>query len=880
MVLAANEVVSHALVLWAAWLRVDEWYRSGNLAPQPELARWRLHPEAALRRLADDLRTGSWRPSVWPQLPYPKKGACLRHYVMPTVKDQVAFMAYLVVLGPLLDSRFLPFVFGNRLYRPIAWNSRLERPRWEPRRYPLLCHRTYLPYARSHGLFRRVASWTVSRITKATIQKENYAGRVHHPDNYGSGTLPWWLQDWWWANMDMEDQGDARAYWASVDVQLAYPSVHLGTLAEALHLLVDEPFESLHGEHDAGEELSEVETAIVLNDIYEAYPQPLLDALANRERRRELVNGLMTALRQVRIDDSGVPTGAWRPFHARARLPKDNLGLPTGLTVSGLLLNAALHKCDKRVLDYLTDAARGAQPAAMVRFADDMYLMACSAEGLFGLVDVVWGAVEGTSGDRPIKKRAPSNLYINLAKIEPKPVREAVHECLRASGWIDCAHCDELVAGSRAASVRKWWSKQSDNRLRSDVIRQSIGPGDIGPFVTTLVERLSEIGRDTLADRFGQAARDRQTQLHDLARFDIKDEQVRSDTRRTFAANRLAGTWLSSDRAEARHELSEIRRSIAAVFAETPWKFALWGAVVRAAARRVPCKDDHRADDDDEARRWLVGLLKHVATDDADFWASSWPEQQADSHKENIDWRSPYLSFHRTAFWQSLANVIRLLRSHHARQESGQGAGPSPRHWTTRAVPEGRHGDVAAFLGDLDRWAQVLYGSDLASLDLPRWELDHFAAACLATITGRAVAKSWRHCDQRVRTVALPEACVAGAPAVKAILAANDRLVSSGKRRRPLGRSVVSQLLLTGGADDLGRKLFPDGSLGIRGADADPHYAVAIAHSLHCEHALPAGVVSIAIGDATKRLADDPLALREYERARRVYLSKGLPWPP
>ena len=159
---SATEALSHPMVVWAAWLRVDEWYGSGNLAPQPELSQWRLHPEAAVRRLAGELASGEWRPSEWMQLPYPKRGACLRHYVMPTVKDQVAFMAYLVLLGPLLDSQFLPFVFGNRLYRPLAWNTRLEKPRWDQRGYPFLTNRTYLPYRRSHGLFRRVANWTVS----------------------------------------------------------------------------------------------------------------------------------------------------------------------------------------------------------------------------------------------------------------------------------------------------------------------------------------------------------------------------------------------------------------------------------------------------------------------------------------------------------------------------------------------------------------------------------------------------------------------------------------------------------------------------------------------------------------------------------------------
>ena len=105
---AALEALSHPLILKGAWLRVDGWFRSGNLAPEPELSRWRLHPEAALRQLGGELADNTWRPDCWQQVPYPKKGACLRHYVQPTVRDQVAFMAYLVLLGPLLDGLVPP----------------------------------------------------------------------------------------------------------------------------------------------------------------------------------------------------------------------------------------------------------------------------------------------------------------------------------------------------------------------------------------------------------------------------------------------------------------------------------------------------------------------------------------------------------------------------------------------------------------------------------------------------------------------------------------------------------------------------------------------------------------------------------------------------
>ena len=209
------DVSWHSLVLMGAWQRVDGWYRSGNLAPEPELSRWRLHPEAELRKLGSELRAGTWRPSRWPQVPYPKKGARLRHYVLPTVRDQVAFMAYLVLLGPLLDSGVPNFVFGNRWNRMIAWDRRRSKPQWIRRPYQLLTRTAYLPYARSHGLFRRVAHWTVARMTGAQIEEADYSGYVQHPDDYAaSAFLPEWTRKEWWPARGSDP---VRVYWATLE---------------------------------------------------------------------------------------------------------------------------------------------------------------------------------------------------------------------------------------------------------------------------------------------------------------------------------------------------------------------------------------------------------------------------------------------------------------------------------------------------------------------------------------------------------------------------------------------------------------------------------------------------------------------------------------
>ena len=523
---AANELLSLPQVLWAAWQRIDRWYRSGNLAPQPELSIWRLNPEAQIRKLAAEVRNGIWTPSPWQQIPYPKKGAFLRHYSMPTVKDQVAFMAHLVLLGPLLDRQFHNFALGNRWYRPIVWDHRMEHGCWRLLPYPFLTDKTYLPYARSHGLYRRVANWTVKRMTGAKIASADFVGPVQIPSDYPNESLPPWTRNDWWGQSN--EQSRLTAYWATMDLQLAYPSVKLSHLREILMNILENDEESL-------------------SSILSGFPSVICNRLLERKVRQQIACALISALQKVQYG-TDIPLTAWRPPHLTQKLPPANTGLPTGLQISGLLMNVVLHESDGQILKWLisrTARNRG----AFIRFADDMIVMSRSIKGLFDLIDEVWRSTARNDSAVLAVPQSDSNLRLNVSKFGPPEIRKVVERYLIDYGWKKCEECEQIYQSgisSNPTTLSKWWKSQSRRKdhevysvLLDSVNRAAVGPSEVGPFVTTLVERLSEIGHDTLAERFGEGARDRLVRLHELARLDVHDEQVRPDTRRSFAANRL-----------------------------------------------------------------------------------------------------------------------------------------------------------------------------------------------------------------------------------------------------------------------------------------------------------------------------------------------------
>ncbi len=868
-----SDVLGDQMVLRGAWLRVDSWYRLGELAPQPELSRWRLHPEAMLRELGEDLRNGSWTPECWRQVPYPKKGARLRHYVMPTVRDQVAFMAHMVVLGPILDQQIANFAFGNRWYRPIYWNNRQKPPKWEFRPYPLLTNRIYLSYARSHGLFRRVAHWTVARMTNTKIDAESPSSRLQLPEDY-EDVLPRWTSNNWWQRTNKK----YRAYWAALDIELAYPSVRIDNLAVAMR--------------------TALQHCVNFDSLFNCCPDNVFIALQDQKARFNIGERLVSALAKVRVDNCGISSAFWTPPKGH-RLPKITPdpyeGIPTGLAISGMLLNVALFDADRKVEQYL-ESTSGNERAAILRFADDMYVLSRSSEGLFSLIEAVHGALSGNGSSSLKVPNDVSNICINFKKIKPKAVKNAIGDYLLDHNWTPCSKCKQPLPGIQidysGSTFADWWraKENSDdtNSHHEPIERTSIEEGDVGPFVTGLVERLSDMGTDTLRQRFGDGARDYLAQLHDLARFDIEDEQVRPDTRRTFSVNRLVRAWLPRARefGEERTELEKIRKTIGFVINHTPWKFVLWRAAVRGAARRPSTNSENEKEVDNESIEWLSNLLKRISSSDepidAVVWLNQWPDIDAiDEHEceQTKNWKDLYLSFLRTSFWRSLAEVVWELKLHEGRIANDE-ADPtvqSPDRWATRAIPEGRHGVVAEELGDIERWIEILYPQyDIANIEKWPWEVDEFVGAVLSIHSTAELARAWRRSDGPGQSLQVPNSVrIQSMPKTTAILSKCDRLKPTWRRpTRKIDYWGLTNIQMGHWDNKLEKILFPaPGRYLIRRAMDAPRSVVAMGLALGCSGGIDTKLayrVIPSLDESATKFDNDPLLLQDYVRARRL----------
>jgi hypothetical protein len=182
----AVKLISHPLVLRSAWRRVKSWYEAGESPPTAEWIRWQINSSRELLGLAEELTVGTYRPAPFRLVPYPKKGGILRHYSIPSIRDQVLFTALGILLAPFFEAQMPNFSFGNRWYRSTyrrypestleletqaslfeaSKANPLKGPVWDHRPFSLSDRKAYQPYARSHGLFRRVAHWTATSMLR------------------------------------------------------------------------------------------------------------------------------------------------------------------------------------------------------------------------------------------------------------------------------------------------------------------------------------------------------------------------------------------------------------------------------------------------------------------------------------------------------------------------------------------------------------------------------------------------------------------------------------------------------------------------------------------------------------------------------------------
>lgn len=365
-----SQVCDQLNMRWA-WEKVKRASVPGDVwIDEADLAAFEVHLGRELQQLADDLssrkfRMSPIRPMAFPKNPDEEGNPRVRQYFHFAVRDQVAWVAVVNILGRFVDERMPVWSYGNRLFRStwIEENDLGEKLR-KIGPYRHSSGRIYRPFQQAWPLFRRHVALAVSAAALGHERVDNLDGdereeldlqrRMHKADR-----CPFVLGDYW--SSLPTDANKSDIYWASLDLEKFYPSIPLEACVDAISQSV--PAE-LHSE---------------VQQLLKTMTQLPLD-----------IEGWTDAeLKHIELDES-------RKTFRR---------IPTGLMVSGFLANAALLKVDQEVQRSLPSGR-----VAHFRYVDDHVILAKTFDELVKWIDHYKDVIE----------RLGAGASINPAKTEPE----------------------------------------------------------------------------------------------------------------------------------------------------------------------------------------------------------------------------------------------------------------------------------------------------------------------------------------------------------------------------------------------------------------------------------------------------------------------------
>lgn len=840
-----SKVIFSPWVMRSAWNKVLTWYSTGEWHDPAELLEWKADPWRRLADLSLDLSKGTYKPGPFPEIPYPKKGGYTRHYVMPSVRDQVASMVFMVLLGPFLEARMPNVSLGNRLYRPrvrktpnkkhdtadckgsdqtddtrqsedcsaLGANGSQESPesdkaherkRWFQAPFSLSHKRVYTGFPASYGLFRRLLQWLANWCVLGDEGADDSFQDLNGED---PDRLPY--QDYLKKKMLPADLAYAR-----LDLTMAFPSLDRSWLRDVMCALVKDQVEPGFCPEGSG--------GIQVRDWYTSYGRPDFPSLENRksqgfkdwidpyrsltephpwnylansgDTRLKLVNRLMDMLDSISYLKWEVPdtwnddVNSWFPCqhcsdikecvnklsdedrgwvgpHGFAPLSSEedicsrngilnrNIGLPTGLAISGFLLNVALTPVDETMVtlvEQINMSSKGFEHCLFyLRFADDVVMLAKQPCDLEKAICEFRESLHRFAGD---------TLELNVSKIKPDGVKNFVEKYIRSESKNVCADRSKQRGGSCGTVIDKSPPSLQGYLHHSDYLTRA----NLELFTTEIVREMSEIADETLGERFGARGIERLEQLMELATLEIDDFEVGADARLSFAVNRLArASWPSGPvLREDRVVDPEVYVKRIMLIAETalrrhPWRFKLWSAILTIALR-ASCQFDAKGNKSAFGFSWLCGkvlpLLRwsRQGAEDISPSEASWEIScvvgdtytKQDFRCEEMDkLRTAQThrcrertSFHRAEFWRQWTRCIQALQ----RIADGNNELSSSRGWPAFFTAEEARELVEQF-GDIRKFAKILYGDWTWCWDerpfLWWWEAEALNAAALTVLS-------------------------------------------------------------------------------------------------------------------------------------------------
>ena len=150
-----------------------------------------------------------------------------------SVRDQVAWIALVNVIGPLLDSKMPAWSYGHRLYKAAWFEEQAEGTlRLELGPYRHSSGHLFRRFKHSWPLFRRHISLT-ARLMVNALEDEDQLD-ISERSAFQYADKPQFLESRYW-----DPPYSPKLYYASIDLEKFYPSITPDAIIHALDWHLD-----------------------------------------------------------------------------------------------------------------------------------------------------------------------------------------------------------------------------------------------------------------------------------------------------------------------------------------------------------------------------------------------------------------------------------------------------------------------------------------------------------------------------------------------------------------------------------------------------------------------------------------------------------------
>ena len=221
--------------LYWAWNKVKKQYQKEALwVDQIALAGFEANLQNNLKSIAEDLQDNSYINKPIVPVLFPKKDNKVRQLFEISVRDQVAWMALINVIGPVIDCKMQSWSYGSRLYRPV-WYEYVEKNINDEDKVIKKQHvdwyrhssgHIYRKFKHSWPLFRKDIYLTFKHMSGNTSKDKGEKQREKDNDDAKPYLKLKFLTNGYWENTS------EKIYWAGIDFKKFYPSIQLDNVLD------------------------------------------------------------------------------------------------------------------------------------------------------------------------------------------------------------------------------------------------------------------------------------------------------------------------------------------------------------------------------------------------------------------------------------------------------------------------------------------------------------------------------------------------------------------------------------------------------------------------------------------------------------------------